>query len=562
MLNKSDLVAIVDRLRREPYETEWLEFKENRYEPQVIGEYFSALANGACLAGKNRAYLVFGIEDATHKVVGTNFDPYSMKAKGNQDLLIWLSLGLQPNVGYDTHIIDHPDGRVVLFEIGAAWDRPVCFYGTAYIRVGSSRTLLSRHPDKERAIWSRRTDWSSETCERATLNDLDQDAIVMAREQFKIKHPKKIAEVDTWDNQTFLNKAKLTIHGAITNAALILLGKTESSSLLSPAVVKISWILKDQQNRELDYEHFAPPFILQVDRVLQRIRNLTLRTLPSGTLFPQELSQYDPWVIREGLHNCIAHQDYGLRGRINVVETPNSILLSNVGSFIPGNVETVIRQDAPLEIYRNPFLAEAMVNLNMIDTQGGGIKRMFQAQIKRFFPLPDYDLSQPDRVAVTVRGEILDEKYTRLLMDRVDLDLWLVILLDKVQKKVAITREDHKRLKDSQLVEGRFPNLFISSHIAKMTGQEAQHILDRGFDKKYYQDLIVAMVDEHGPVSRQKMDEMLISKLPQVLSEKQKKSKVHNLLAELSRKEVIKNIGTRGQSQWVPGDNRAAYSKQ
>ncbi|MBV5340842.1 MAG: putative DNA binding domain-containing protein [Deltaproteobacteria bacterium] len=553
-MNKSDLIALVDRLRREPYETEWLEFKENWYEPQVIGEYFSALSNGACLAGKNRAYLVFGIDDATHEVVGTSFDPYTVKAKGNQDLLIWLSLGLQPNVGFETHIFDHPGGRVVLFEIGGAWDRPVCFYGTAYIRVGSSRTTLAKHPDKERSLWNRRTDWTAELCERATLDDLDHDAISKAREQFKIKHPKMVDEVATWDDLTFLNKAKLTIHGAITNSAIILLGKPEAASLLSPAVVKISWILKDGQNRELDYEHFGPPFILQVDRVLQRIRNLTLRTLPSGTLFPQEISQYDPWVVREGLHNCIAHQDYGLRGRINVVETPNSILLSNVGSFIPGDVEKVIRQDAPLEVYRNPFLAEAMVNLNMIDTQGGGIKRMFQAQIKRFFPLPDYDLSQPDRVAVTVRGEILDEKYSRLLMDRADLDLWLVILLDKMQKKVSISRDDHKRLKDAKVVEGRYPTLLISGQVAKMTGQEARHILERGFNKKYYLDLIVALVDEHGPVSREKIDELLTTKLPEVLTEKQKKSKVHNLLTELSTSGLIRNSGSRGHPQWIMGN--------
>ena len=557
MLNKSDLIALVDRLRREPHETEWLEFKENWYEPQVIGEYFSALSNGAFLAGKNRGYLVFGINDATHEVVGTSFDPYSIKAKGNQNLLIWLSLGLQPNVGFETLIFDHPDGRIVLFEIGGAWDRPVCFYGTAFIRVGSSKTTLAKYPDKERALWSRRTDLTAELCERATLDDLDSVAITMAREQFKIKHPKMVDEVESWDDQTFLNKAKLTIHGSITNSAIILLGKSEAASLLSPAVVKMSWILKDGQNRELDYEHFGPPFILQVDRVLQRIRNLTLRTLPSGTLFPQEISQYDPWVIREGLHNCIAHQDYGLRGRINVVETPHSILLSNMGSFIPGDVEKVIRQDAPLEVYRNPFLAEAMVNLNMIDTQGGGIKRMFQAQIKRFFPLPDYDLSQPDRVAVTVRGEILDEKYSRLLMERADLDLWLVILLDKLQKKVLISRDDHKRLKEASVVEGRYPNLLISSKVAKMTGQEARHILERGFNKKYYMDLIIALVMEYGPVPREKVDEVLINKLPEVLTDKQKKSKVHNLLTELSRKEVINNIGTRGQSQWIMGEKSA-----
>jgi ATP-dependent DNA helicase RecG len=333
-------------------------------------------------------------------VVGTAFDPYTTKGKGNQDLLIWLSMGLQPNVGFETHVVEQPGERIVLFEIGAAWDRPVRFYGTAFVRVGSCKTELSKHPEKERAIWARRTDWTAQVCERATLDDLDPEAVLKARAQFKIKHPGQAGHADYWDDPTFLNKARLTIQGALTNAAILLLGKPESATLVSPAVAKISWILKDAQNRELDYEHFGPPFILQVDRVLQRIRNLTLRTLPSGTLFPQEITQYDPWVVREALHNCIAHQNYGVHGRINVVETPTSILLSNVGSFLPGDVEKVIRQDAPLEIYRNPFLAEAMVSLNMIDTQGGGIKRMFQAQIKRFFPLPDYDLSEPDRVAV------------------------------------------------------------------------------------------------------------------------------------------------------------------
>ncbi len=99
-------------------------------------------------------------------------------------------------------------------------------------------------------------------------------------------------------------------------------------------------------------------------------------------------------------------------------------------------MERVIRQDAPLEIYRNPFLAEAMVNLNMIDTQGGGIKRMFLTQAKRFFPMPDYDLADPERVAVRLLGSILDERYSQLLMERSDLGLRTVILLDKVQAQL------------------------------------------------------------------------------------------------------------------------------
>ncbi len=553
-MSNAELIALIDRLRREPNETEWLEFKNNRHEPQALGGYLSALSNSACLAGKPRAYLLFGIDNDTHAVVGTDFDPYAAKGKGNQDLLLWLSLGLRPNIGFEPRVVDHPKGRVVFFEVNPAWGRPVQFYGKAYIRVGSSKTELAKHPDKEQAIWSHRTDWSAQICERASLADLDSAAVEKAREQFKIKHPAQSGVVDGWDDATFLNKAKVTIKGGITHSALLLLGQPESATLLSPAVAKISWILKDAQNRELDYEHFGPPFILQVDRVLQRIRNLTLRMLPSGTLFPQEISQYDPWVVREALHNCIAHQNYGLRGRINVVDTPNAILLTNVGSFLPGDVEKVIRQDAPLEIYRNPFLAEAMVNLNMIDTQGGGIKRMFQAQIKRFFPLPDYDLSEADRVAVTIRGEVLDEQYTRLLMSRTDLDLWQVILLDKIQKRISVSREEHRRLKAEGLVEGRYPNLLIAGRIAKATGHSAKHIRDRGLDKQYYLDLILALIREHGPVSRADIDRLLFDKLPEVLTEEQKKHKVHNMLSELSRHEQIMNKGSRGHPLWqVPG---------
>lgn len=549
-MNTQELSALLERLRREPHEAEWLEFKENNCEPQVLGEYLSSLSNAACLAGKPRGYLVFGVQDQTHAVVGTQFDPHAAKAKGNQDLLMWLAMGLQPNIGIDVHQLDHPKGRVVFFEIGPAWDRPVRFYGTAYIRVGTSKTELHKHPEKERAIWSRRTDWSGHVCEGATLADLDPAALEKAREQFRIKHPRQAGEVAAWDDATFLNKAKFTVRGAVTTAALLLLGRPESATLLSPAVARISWILKDAQNRELDYEHFGPPFLLQVDRVLGRIRNLNVRTLPSGTLFPQEITQYDPWVIREALHNAIAHQDYGLRGRVNVVETPSSILITNVGSFLPGDLDKVIRQDAPLEIYRNPFLAEAMVNLNMIDTQGGGIKRMFQRQMQRFFPMPDYNLAESDRVQVAIPGNILDQQYTRLLMEHAELDLWQVILLDRVQKRLTIPHEAHRQLKAAGLVEGRYPNLLIAASVAKLTGQKARHIRERGFNKQYYLDMIEALIQEHQPIPRSEIDRLLLDKLPEVLDEKQKKAKIHNLMAELARQGKIMNRGSRGQPAW------------
>ena len=550
-MTDSGHIALIDRLRALPTETEWFEFKRNRYEPQALGEYLSALANTACLAGQPRGYLVFGIDDETHEVVGTRFNPYAVKAKGNQDLLPWLAAGLRPNTGFETHIVEHPDGRVVLFEVGPARDQPVSFYETAFIRVGSSKTELAKHPEKVRALWTRGRDWSGEGYGAATLADLDPEAVSKAREQFVVKHPGQASEVVGWDDLTFLNKTRVLKQGAVSHTALLLLGRAESATLLSPAVAKISWVLKDADDRELDYEHFGPPFLLAGDRLQKRIRNLIVRALPSGTLFPQEITQYDPWVIREALHNCIAHQDYGLHGRIAVVEFPDRVLLTNVGDFLPGDVETVIRQNAPQAIYRNPFLADAMVELNLIDTQGGGIKRMFEIQRRRSFPLPDYDLTEPGRVAVSISGRILDERYTRLLMERTDLDLWEVMLLDRVQKGQRIGRDEHRRLKGAGLVEGRYPSLMVAGAVARATGETGRHIRERGFDKQYYLDLILALAREHGPVGRKDVDDALLAKLPDRLTPEQKRRKVHNLMQELRRSGSIVNQGTRSHPKWV-----------
>lgn len=251
-MNPQDLITLLDRLRALPTETEWLEFKRNYAEPRQVGEYLSALANEACLQGQPRGYLVFGIDNTTHDVVGTQFDPYADKGKGNQDLLPWLLAQLQPNPGVDVHIVDHPDGRAVLLSIGPARDQPVRFATVAFVRVGASKTELSKHPEKERALWTRGTDWSAEVCLGAHIDDLDPEAVTKAREQFKIKHPAQTNALARWDDATFLSKARLLKQAAVTNAALVLLGRRESTALLSPAVARVSWILKDSENRELD----------------------------------------------------------------------------------------------------------------------------------------------------------------------------------------------------------------------------------------------------------------------------------------------------------------------
>lgn len=567
-MKREELIRLLNELLALPSETEWVEFKaaKTTFSFKKLGQYFSALSNEANLKQKPQGWLIFGVHDKARQITNTGYRPNRKNLDGLKGEIARHTTG---NLTFiEIHELSLPEGRVILFEIPPAPSGvPVAWKGHYYGRDGESLGALNIQEIEQIRNQGREYDWSAQICKDATLDDLEPQAIAKAREQFKEKNKNSstitLDEVDSWEEITFLNKAKVTIQGKIANATILLLGKEESASLISPAVAKMSWILKNRKNIELDYEHFGPPFLVNVERLFSRIRNLTYRTLPSGTLFPMEATQYDLWVIREVIHNCIAHQDYGLSGRINVVENPAGLIFTNTGSFLPGSIEKVIGQDAPQEIYRNPFLAEAMVQLNMIDTRGGGIKKMFNIQMERFFPLPDYDLKEPDRVKVQIRGEIIDEKYSRLLIDKADLDIWTVILLDKVQKRVRITKDEHSRLKKQRLIEGRYPNLFVAAKIASATGMKAKHIRDRGFDKKYYQDMILALIREHGPVKRQDIDELILPKLPEVLSQKQKKAKIHNLLTELSIKmKKIKNIGSRKLPQWVLLKNNKILKKQ
>jgi ATP-dependent DNA helicase RecG len=287
-----------------------------------------------------------------------------------------------------------------------------------------------------------------------------------------------------------------------------------------------------------------------VDKVYAKIRNLKYRYILAGTLFPEEIDQYEPYSIREAINNCIAHQDYTLAGRINIVEREDSLLFTNLGSFAPGDVQRVVMEDAPEEHYRNRFLSIAMFNLNMVDTAGGGIRKMFLFQKNRFFPLPDYELSDR-RVQLTLTGKILDLDYARLLASYADLTLSEIMALDKVQKHQSLTNSEEKLLKSKKLIEGRKPNFFIAKTLAQKIGQKAIYSNNKAFDKQYYLDLICKSAKEHGSLSRQDIDDLLWHKLPEWMNDQQKKTKIGNLITELRIAGRIANKGTTKFPKWV-----------
>lgn len=215
---------------------------------------------------------------------------------------------------------------------------------------------------------------------------------------------------------TFLNKAKITLRGKITNTAILLVGRTESEYLISPAVARIRWIYKDSTGTERDFAIETCPFVVATDTIYNKIRNFKyLMINPElSTMVPDSLETYDPFIIREALNNAIAHQDYGCQGMINIVEEEDRLIFTNMGRFIPDSVRSVLVNDAPEEHYRNKMLANAMVELGMVDTIGSGIKRMFDKQRERLFPMPDYDF-RDNRVKVTIVGKVLDVDYAMLL---------------------------------------------------------------------------------------------------------------------------------------------------
>ena len=258
------------------------------------------------------------------------------------------------------------------------------------------------------------------------------------------------------------------------------------------------------------------------------------------------------WLLRELLNNCIAHSEYTLGGRIYLNEFEDKIILTNPGSFLPGKIEKVLDPGYNPPFYRNQLLAETMVKLNMIDSQSIGIRRVFRIQRDRYFPLPDYDLSNRQQVKVCVYGKVLDENYSQILFANPDFDLETVFLIDCVQKRIKIDKEAVKHLRKLKVIEGMSPNIFLSASVSETIGEQSQYVKNKAFNDQYYRDLIVKYLEQYGFAKKRDVRELLWDKLPEVMDDKQKESKVKNLLAKMRRMGIITTDSENQQkSSWI-----------
>ena len=532
------------------WESEVVEFKNvgDSYPTSDIGKYFSALSNEANLRNQERGWLVFGVDNRSRTVAGSTYRAEPDRLNG---LKHQIASDTEPGVTFrDIHVLNMPQGRVILFEIPAApLGIPIAWKGHYYARAGESLTSLGLDKQDEIRSRTRDADWSARRIAEARLDHLDPEALSHARSRFALKHANRFSAktIAGWSDTVFLDRARLTIERQVTATTLLLLGKPEAAHLLSPHPAQITWRL---EGPEKAYEHFGPPFLLATTALYQRIRNIQIRVLPDGQLLPVELAKYDQAIVLEALHNCIAHQDYRRNGRIVVTERPDQLIFENEGSFFDGKPEDYLTGQRTPRRYRNPFLAHAMVALNLIDTLGYGIHRMMEGQRQRFFPLPDYDLSQPGAVRMALPGTILDAAYSRLLIQKAELPLEDVVALDRVQKRMPLDDKTARHLKKAGLIEGRKPNFHVSAVVASAADAKAAYIKTRGLDEGYYRKLVGEYLEKFRHASRADIDKFLKSKLSDALDGHQKETKISNLLTRMRKGGEIRNTGSRKAPRW------------
>lgn len=544
MTNKKLQQYLLHNYPQENARCEWKEFKnlKNSFcgnEKDDVISYVSAIAN------MEGGHLVIGVEDNTLEIIGTdtyNYDRQKAILRLTERCVNLSTEGLD----IEEFITDDTNKKVWVIHIPKHRPKlPVYAHNKAWQRIEDS--LVEMTQERLNAILEENSptfDWSAEIVSDASIEDLDSKALEKARAEYKAVHPRLADEIDTWDDMELLCRAGVANKGELTRAAILLLGKPTSIHFIHPAVATVTWVLVDEHDEKVDYEHFTIPFLLTVDDALSKIRNLNQRILPGGTLFPDIVKQYDEYSIREILHNCIAHQDYTLQERITMVETSDSVTFSNGGFFLPGTVRNAIEQNGPQKFYRNYVLCQGMVNFNMIDTIGRGIRKVYTEQKKRFFPMPDYQIDQAKKeVTVKIYGKLINEKYYRLLKANPDLSLYDCIALDFVQKHETIDKDMATRLKKLHLVEGRYPKLYLSEYVVKTTDNnelKTEYIKNRSFNDNHFKDMIISYLRSFGGATRAELNTLLESKLSDVLTDEQKIRKIGNLLSALKKDGVIK----------------------
>jgi predicted HTH transcriptional regulator len=380
----SYLAGLVRELCKLPHETEWAEFKVDNDDPQAIGEYISALANSAALAGKTRGYLLWGVRDSDHALVGTRFEPKTAK-RGNEELESWLLRLLNPRIDFRFFEALVADKRVVLLEIDRASHHPVTFRGVEYIRVGSNRKKLKEYPEKERALWRI---FDRQPFEEGVADERLSDAAVLQ----KLDYP---AYFDLM--QAPLPDGRAAILDALIREGLVRLGDAGGYNITNLGAVLFARRLDDFPSlrrkalRVIQYRGRGRTETLReqvggkgygngFEGLLSFINGLVPANEVVGQALRRDVPMFPPLAVRELVANALIHQDFSATGTGPMVELfEDRVEITNPGEPL---VATERFLDSP-PTSRNEALASLMRRLGICEERGSGIDKVV-AQVELY----------------------------------------------------------------------------------------------------------------------------------------------------------------------------------
>lgn len=403
-MTPEELAQLVSELAALPQETEWVEFKENKDDPQEIGEYLSAIANAAALTQKERDYIVWGVRDTDHKIVGTKFRPRAAKVKG-QELENWLTTQLEPEIHFTIHEGQVSGVSVVVFEVPAAAHTPVRFRGFEHIRVGSYKKELRAHPEKERKLWNILSSGSFEAeVAHAGVGPAEVVALLDHSAFFRLLSQQVPPSIDAVVRR-FADEDLIALRSDgrydIRNVGAILFARDLSvfGRLGRKAVRVVTYegpgrtkAIREKVE-QAGYGNVFQAILDYIDSqvpVRERIEH-GLRT---------EKRDYPADTIREPLGNALIHQDFSMTGAGPLVELfSDRIEITNPGTPL---VPPERFLDAPSRS-RNEALAALMRRMRICEERGTGIDKVVQAAEDSLLPAPDFQVVA-DQTRVTINA--------------------------------------------------------------------------------------------------------------------------------------------------------------
>lgn len=405
-MNTSRDIALIDELRALPAEGSWLEFKRSNTDPEVVGKWCSALSNAARVEGRDVAYMLWGIDDGTHEIVGTRFDPDAQKANG-QVLHLWLANSLQPSIPFTFRVVNHPQGRVVLLEIPAAMGAPVSFNNIAYIRIGSATPKLTDYPQRYQQLIERLQPyrWESGIARQFASGD-DVLALLDYSQYFRLtKQPLPDNRIGIFER---LESDRLIVHDVggrwnITNLGAILFANKLGEFEANLARKAVRFVAYSGTNRAAKVTHRhdgQKGYAVGFEGLVGYINDLLPKNEHIGAALREAHPLFPELAIRELVANALIHQDMTVSGAGPQIE----LFADRIEITNPGN--SLVKPERMIDLpprSRNEALASLMRRMGMCEEQGSGLDKVI-ASVEVFQLPPPLFRAEESSMQVVLYG--------------------------------------------------------------------------------------------------------------------------------------------------------------